>query len=65
MDKTAPYYRWHATIDYRAGAGTINVEHDLEELVERGPHWDTIEIIVIRINHVTDSALTVERATTL
>lgn len=48
--------RWIAEIDYRTDIGTIMVEHHLSELaelqdrVERGPHWDTIEAIRITRN---------------
>jgi hypothetical protein len=35
----------------------------LHDLVELGPHWDTIEgIEVFRVNHSTDEKLTVERS---
>lgn len=61
--------RWRATVFYRTDGGPVDVVHDLEELadlhemVERGPHWDTIERIeIVRVNHNTDRALTVERA---
>jgi hypothetical protein len=64
--------RWHATILYRTDAGLNPVEHDLEELaelhdlVERGPHWDTIHKIVIqRVGHNTSEDLTVEGAAKL
>lgn len=45
--------RWLATIHYRTDAGVIDVQHalseieDLHDLVEAGPHWDTIERIEI------------------
>jgi hypothetical protein len=62
-------YRWHATVYYRTDSGTVEVEHDLQELyelhdlVEHGPHWDTIErIVVIRVCHVDAEDLTVEQA---
>lgn len=61
--------RWLATIYYRTDDGFTEVEHDLEEiadldpLVELGPHWDTIDKIVIeRVNHNTGKRLTVEQA---
>lgn len=61
--------RWRATVNYRTEAGTVDVVHDLSEirdlhdLIENGPHWDTIEqIVIVRINHVTDTNLTVEGA---
>jgi hypothetical protein len=61
--------RWHATVYYRTEAGTLDVHHDFEEiadlhdLVELGPHWDTIERIEItRVNHITGPTLTVEQS---
>jgi hypothetical protein len=44
----------------RAGLAEIA---DLHGLIEAGPHWDTVERIVInRINHNTSETLTVEEA---
>jgi hypothetical protein len=64
--------RWHATIHYRTNAvGTVDVEHDLDELedlhdlVEAGPHWDTIEKIVVLRGETLVPDLTVEKALTL
>jgi hypothetical protein len=64
-----PLIRWHAVAYYRTNEGTVDVHYDLEELyelhdlIEHGPHWDTIERIkVIRVNHVTTPDLTVEQA---
>ena len=64
--------RWRATVFYRTKTGTVDVEHDLEELaeihdiVEAGPHWDTIEKIeIVRINHCDAADLTIERAAEL
>ena len=61
--------RWIATVYYRSDHGTVDVAHQLSELeelhdvVERGPHWDTIvEIRIARAEHVTADTLTVERA---
>lgn len=61
--------RWTATVYYRAAAGLVDITHDLVEiadlhdLVERGPHWDTIErIVVIRAIAGEPSTLTVEEA---
>lgn len=61
--------RWQATVYYRTDNGAVDVVHDMEELadihnlVEAGPHWDTVERIeIIRINHNTSVALTVEQA---
>lgn len=61
--------RWRATTHYRTDSGLVDVEHEIRELgeieliVERGPHWDTIDRIeIVRINHVEDPAMTVEQA---
>jgi hypothetical protein len=66
-----PLILWHAITYYRTENGTVEIEHDLEELwelhnlIELGPHWDTIEKIeVFRVNHITDEKLTVERSQT-
>jgi hypothetical protein len=64
------FIRWHAEVFYRtAKHGLCNVEWDLEEiedlqdLVESGPHWDTIDHIVItRVNHCDSPMLTIEQA---
>jgi hypothetical protein len=65
----APITRWHARVEYRTDAGAVDVEHDFEEiadlhdLIELGPHWDTIERIEIHcVNHITSRALTVEQS---
>lgn len=58
--------RWRATVYYRTARGTVDVSHDLSELadlhnlVERGPHWDTIERV--EITRSVSSRLTVEEA---
>lgn len=64
--------RWHSVIVYRTDTGTVDVEHfyeeigDLHDLVEHGPHWDTIvSITTTRINHVDAADLTVELAAQL
>jgi len=61
--------RWKAVVDYRSDHGTIDVVHyleeisDLHQLVESGPHWDTIEKIeIIRVNHVDGHKLTIEQS---
>jgi hypothetical protein len=67
------HFRWLATVTYRSERGPIEVDHcfdELEELhilVERGPHWDTIETIAVRRNPraVIHPGLTVERAAEL
>jgi hypothetical protein len=64
--------RWHAVVHYRTENGVLDDEHDLEQLgelhdlVELGPHWDTIERIeVLRVNQCTATDLTVEQAAEL
>lgn len=63
--------RWHAEVSYRTDKPNnfLLVEHDLSELadlhdlIERGPHWDTVEEITItRVNHSTGKDLTIEEA---
>lgn len=61
--------RWRATVYYRTENGSVDIEHALHELadiddrVEAGPHWDTIERIeIVRVNHCESAALTVEAA---
>jgi hypothetical protein len=61
--------RWKATVTYRTDAGPNEVIHDLAEirdlhdLVERGPHWDTIvDIKIVRAGTPVDRSLTVEAA---
>lgn len=61
--------RWLATVYYRTDAGIVDVQHEMEEIgdlqerIERGPHWDTIaNIVITRINHNTSTMLTVEQA---
>jgi hypothetical protein len=50
-------FRWIATASYRSSElGPMEVEYHLEELealsglIERGPDWNTIEQIVVRLN---------------
>ncbi len=48
--------RWIARVTYLSMVGPVMVEHyieelgELEDLVERGPHWDTIDEIKIELN---------------
>lgn len=70
IDHPAPvtHVRWVATVHYRSQAGVIDVQHDLLEieelhdLVERGPHWDTIDRIEIVRADGRARALTLEEA---
>lgn len=60
--------RWIATVFYRADLGLVDVQHDLLELeelhdlVERGPHWDTIDKIEIVRADSRENGLTLEKA---
>lgn len=60
--------RWIATVFYRFNSGIVDVQHDLEEiedlqdLVEKGPHWDTIDHIHIVRSDKAYAELTVEQA---
>jgi hypothetical protein len=61
-------HRWKLNLYYRTEKGTLKVERwinefaEMVDLVEFGPHWDTIEKIeVFRINPINVD-LTVERA---
>lgn len=62
--------RWLAMVTYRGNHGPNVVNHRIEELgeletlVERGPHWDTIESILI-VKPDADKSLTVEGAARL
>ncbi len=64
----SPTLRWSAEITYRTDAGPIDVLHTLEELedlhdvVESGPHWDTIICIKIHRYRPYIPELTVEAA---
>lgn len=64
--------RWQATIVYRTNSGPVDTVHTVNELeeiadlVERGPHWDTvIKIEITRINHNESETLTIEQAARL
>ena len=62
--------RWHAVVKYRTRVGRpLDVEMYLEEIgdiqdrIEHGPHWDSVEIVEIRrINHTDSLKLTPEQA---
>lgn len=63
--------RWIATIYYLSDAGLIDVDHDLEEIeelqdiVERGPDWHTIDRIEVRLARRVFDKLTLEQAETI
>jgi hypothetical protein len=50
------HFRWIAVVTYRTKTGMTGVDHAFEELaeldhlIERGPDWNTIETIVVRLN---------------
>ena len=61
--------RWRAVVTYRTGFDPLTVEmslrelEDLQDQIELGPHWDTVELIAIRrINHTSSAELTLEQA---
>jgi hypothetical protein len=61
--------RWKAVIYYRSEAlGLVDVEHGIEELeelqdiVERGPDWNTIDRITITLDRSCEHGLTIEQA---
>lgn len=62
--------RWLAMVTYRGDHGPNVVNHEIEELddladlIERGPHWDTIDSILI-VKPDADKCLTVEAAAKL
>jgi hypothetical protein len=65
--------RWKAVILYRmANDKFVDVEHQFEEiheldgLIERGPHWDTIVSCTVTLNRPAENArLTIEEAARL
>lgn len=60
--------RWKAVIEYRTENGMVDVDHAIEEieelqdLVERGPDWNTIVQITVTLDRNLRSDLTVEEA---
>lgn len=60
--------RWTAHVFYKTEYGLVDVRHDMEELeelqdlVERGPHWDCIDRIDIRRAIPREELMTVEQA---
>lgn len=63
--------RWKAVLEYRTEHGIVDIEHGLEELdelqdiVERGPDWNSLVKITIILDRVTEPELTVEGSATL
>ena len=63
--------RWDVTIWYRTKNGAIDVVHHVEEihevhdLIERGPDWNTIEHIEIRLARACEPDLTIEDTATI
>jgi len=62
------FVRWIATVYYRTDNGLIDVQHDIEELeeiqelVECGPDWNTIERVDIVLSDKRYASLTVEQS---
>jgi hypothetical protein len=63
---------WKATVFYRRAKGseiqkhTIGELEDLQQLIESGPHFDTVQAILVHRNGcIEHEGLTVERAATL
>lgn len=61
--------RWKAVAVYRTENGPVDVEWffeeiaDLDGLIERGPHWDSLVSCTITLNRpAEDASMTVERA---
>jgi hypothetical protein len=60
--------RWTATIFYRGASGITDVDYAFEEMtdlamiIERGPHWGTIDQILVRLARNTQPGLTLEQA---
>lgn len=58
--------RWKAVVVYNSEHGLVDVEYEIEELdeiaeiVECGPHWDTVERITITLARRYIEGLTVE-----
>ena len=67
-DEETRIVRWTADVFYKTETGLVDVRHDLEELhelhdlVERGPHWDTIDHIHVVRSDLNYQNLTVEGA---
>jgi hypothetical protein len=59
--------RWQAVVHYHSDNGLIGVVFDFDEiadlhdLIERGPHWDTIETVSI-FREPSRETLTIEQA---
>ena len=63
--------RWMASINYRSNQGIVGIMvgfeefDDLGDVIEQGPHWDTVESITItRLRDARDD-LTIEQAAEL
>lgn len=66
---TLTHFRWLATVTYATETGPSDIDHafmeldDLHDLIERGPSWDCIEKITIRLNRKRcPNPLTIEQA---
>ena len=65
MTKSA-LMRWNVTVWYRTDNGSIDVMHAIEELenlhdlIERGPDWNAVERIEIKLARKSEPKLTLE-----
>ena len=68
-DASSSEARWHAVVLYRRNEGPLDVHMllkeigDIQDRIEQGPHWDSVEFIGIRhVNHTDSAKLTLEQA---
>lgn len=66
--KVETLYRWRAVATYRTENGPVDLIHSFEELaeleekIENGPDWNTLEKIVVTLGRVSNPGLTVEES---
>lgn len=59
--------RWKATATYRSECGLVDVVHyieeieDLQDLIERGPDWNTLINIEIVLNRTTEPGMMIKK----
>ena len=59
--------RWLVEVVYRSECGPMTVLHaveelsEIEELVERGPDWNTIDHVMIRLQRTGTPGMTLEQ----
>lgn len=63
--------RWKVVAEYRSRSGVVDVEHAIEELdelqdlIERGPDWNTLIKITVTFARPVCELLTIEEAARL